>query len=476
MKSLVLFPLSAILFFACNDAATHEGKIETPNDVAEVTTSSVTEESSPSPIAETIAAPVSKPQKVRQKSLNKVPLPLPSDELILPQKPNQAFVFRPDKDTLITCAEGTILRINAKCFIDAQTCEPVLTPIKMEVKEFYKTSDILLAKLSTWANGEILETGGMLHLSASSNDRECVIDDGKFIEITFPTEEKKEGMQLFTGTWTPDNQMNWQVVPGSRDRNEIVKVPDTLASFHYGYDAFASYLNTALSSNNWADSRSSGYSGMISFVVDSTGKILAPVSNQCKSEAFCDDVISAILMYGYMKPAKLKGEAVNSRFFLPVTYRTYNNRCFENRAYMNTSGYKSAEVSFNTPSPAEISDYVMRSNGLGWINCDRFLTWPAEMKKDIYVRQSNKGSVRMDLVFHNYNAVLSSQIGAGGFYFYSIPKGEPVTLIAMKRVAGKTYLAMKRTTTDDDKWDDIEYRAVDIDNYHQELQSAFVAL
>ncbi len=477
MKSLVLFPLSAILFFACNDAATHEGKIETPNDVAEVTTSSVSEESNPSPVAETIAAPVSKPRKFRQKSLNKVSLPLPSDELILPQKQSQAFVFRPDKDTLITCAEGTILRINAKCFIDAQTCEPVLTPIKMEVKEFYKTSDILLAKLSTWANGEILETSGMLHLSASSNDRECVIDDGKFIEITFPTEEKKEGMQLFTGTWTPDNQMNWQMVSGSRDRNEIVKVPDTLASFHYGYDQFTQYLSARLQPNYGTARYGQNYRNVISFIVDTVGTIVGPVADKGMNDPFTKDVISALNEYGSMKPARLNGVSVNTRFYLPVSYGVYNNRCFENNYYMNVTGYQSVrDTSYVPPTPQRFINYTFQGGSLGWINCDRFLNIPKEEKTDIFVKQPVNKDTRVNLVMHNYSSILSSYWGSDGYRFTGVPKGEPVTLIVFKSIDGVAHMAVKHTTTDERDHNDLEFREIPMDAVSDGIERALVVI
>jgi hypothetical protein len=76
------------------------------------------------------------------------------------------------------------------------------------VTEYYKLSDILLANLSTVSNGKHLETGGMLFIEAKKGAIELELKDNKPIDISFPTKNKKQGMQLFSGEWK-DKNMNW---------------------------------------------------------------------------------------------------------------------------------------------------------------------------------------------------------------------------------------------------------------------------
>ena len=85
----------------------------------------------------------------------------------------QDFVINTNFDTTIFCKEGTVIKIKHSSFLR----EPNLTEVKetviFQVKEFYKISDILSARLSTYSNGNILETGGMLFIQVSSNGNLC---------------------------------------------------------------------------------------------------------------------------------------------------------------------------------------------------------------------------------------------------------------------------------------------------------------
>src|SRR5436189_246017 len=118
----------------------------------------------------------------------------------------KAVTIISSQDTVKTNSAVDSLRADAldenkKALADffAKTNEEITDKIIISVKEYYKISDIILGKLSTTSNGNLLETGGMLNILATSNQEKCNLKKGKTIEIEFPRKVEKEGMQLYTG-------------------------------------------------------------------------------------------------------------------------------------------------------------------------------------------------------------------------------------------------------------------------------------
>lgn len=120
----------------------------------------------------------------------------------------QIIRLNTQSDTIIKCKEGTVLRITKGSFIHPYSQKPVTGTIDLRLTEYYKLSDILMANLSTVSNGNQLETGGMLHIEAKQNDADLKLKPDASIEISFPTSNKKDGMQLFSGEWKDEN-INW---------------------------------------------------------------------------------------------------------------------------------------------------------------------------------------------------------------------------------------------------------------------------
>lgn len=100
--------------------------------------------------------------------------------------------------------KGTEVTIpsNAFCKMDGS---PV-TDQKIDVmfKEAFEYSEMVDESLSTQTSDQILETGGMIYIEASQNGEPLKLQEGKSIELLFPEQEVKEGMELFTGVESVD--------------------------------------------------------------------------------------------------------------------------------------------------------------------------------------------------------------------------------------------------------------------------------
>ena len=124
----------------------------------------------------------------------------------------QRFALRPDRDTVLTGAQGTQLLIAA----DAWDLPPGSGPVELRVQEFYQTADLVLAGLTTTAGPDLLETGGMVHLAASAGGQPVRLRPGAAIHLRMPAASRQDGMQLFLSSGPAPGQatgLDWQLPP-----------------------------------------------------------------------------------------------------------------------------------------------------------------------------------------------------------------------------------------------------------------------
>lgn len=84
--------------------------------------------------------------------------------------PTTSFSIDPTADTTIFGKLGTRIFIGADVFQFADG-SPANTAVKIEVQEIYNQADMILADLSTTSNDQVLESQGMLNISANSDGK-----------------------------------------------------------------------------------------------------------------------------------------------------------------------------------------------------------------------------------------------------------------------------------------------------------------
>ena len=125
----------------------------------------------------------------------------------------QTFVLKNDRDTSIYCTNGTLIIIPAGSF-DA----PKGVDIHFKVKEILNKTDMLLENLTTTAQNKLLNSGGMLHLSATTSDGKTVeLKDNKSLAVKIPTTQYEPQMQYFYGMEQPKNtnSVDWNLMAGA---------------------------------------------------------------------------------------------------------------------------------------------------------------------------------------------------------------------------------------------------------------------
>jgi hypothetical protein len=122
---------------------------------------------------------------------------------------SQFFEIDAAKDHVIEGKGGTVLVFPKGCF-KTQNGDIFDKNARIELAEALKTMEILSSNLTTTANGNLLETGGMLFFDAKTTDGQALSIDPKnpmYIEI--PCADKKPNMEIFQGIRDENGNMTW---------------------------------------------------------------------------------------------------------------------------------------------------------------------------------------------------------------------------------------------------------------------------
>jgi TonB family protein len=385
------------------------------------------------------------------------------------EKPAQTFILKANEDKTITCKEGTKITVKSNSFI-TETGKLVKGDIIFQVTEFYKTSDILLANLTTTSNNDILETGGMVYIEAISNGEKCQLKKEATIEIAFPTKDKKDDMQLFNGQWSKEI-INW-TVESTTDLNKVYSSAsvDEIPSFPGGEKKMMEFLSKQIKYPQSALEQ--GIQGVvyIGFIVSRDGTLENIRVLRGVHPTLDEPALSAVKLMPKWKPGKQKDEFVNVQFALPVSFRSRDGEFKTNNVqYAKDFESKTTDENLQEAKISEISQYIFSTSKLGWINCDRFYKDDSP-KIDYFVNIGSAKNVDIKIVFNDINSILTGWMNKGNYTFSSVPIGHSVTLVALKYENNQYYLAIKRTKIGKDGEPPLDFEPVTMERLKTEME------
>jgi hypothetical protein len=132
---------------------------------------------------------------------------------------SQVFSILNDKVDTIKTTNGTIFIIQPNSFLGNAGQER--DSIRIEVKEVFKKSDMILNGLGTVSNGNLLESYGMIYLKATSVKEELKIKEDKSIRVLIPNKTKGSDGELFYAVEN-DSTLNWEYAGQRKDTTETV--------------------------------------------------------------------------------------------------------------------------------------------------------------------------------------------------------------------------------------------------------------
>lgn len=393
------------------------------------------------------------------------PQTLLEDDFQSIEQPFQQFVFNAQIDTTFACKEGTVIRVKHSSFVLVSDQTEVKGAITFQIKEFYKISDLLSARLSTHANDHILETGGMLFIQATADGQLCKLKDNSTIEISFPFTEKKENMLLFTGSWV-NQKINWEFLPAKTSDQKANT--DEIAAFPGGPVALRNFM---LRNLVYPDSLSDlGIGGIIfiNFIIDETGKVIDVTFKNPSQKGFREAILSTISKMPVWKPANQNGIPVKSVYSQSITFDN-GEQGFTDTAFKKYFEATTNDHTIYKLGTSDIQQYVFSTSALGWINCDRFYNSP-KPRIDFYVDCGEYTELDIKLVFHSFKAILGNFTPAISFKFPNLPVDEEMTVVVVKKINNDAYISITESNTSLKSINNLLFEKVTMDKLKLKLE------
>lgn len=439
--------------------------------------------------------------------------------------------------------KGTEVSIpkNAFCLEDGTPVDN--KNVDLTIKEAFSYMDMIDQQLFTQTEDQILETGGMIYISATKDGQKLNLQEGKSIDLTYPIQKPLKGMELFVpeyqkGSEDPTDfvwKTTGKAIPSVEPKKEeAFKQVDLSPILDYPFDELL------------AEKPSITFEDMPKF--PRAVKKPYPPSDKIYTQEKYKEVYKKyeVALEEYKKdqktyPARLKEWSkevdlrkkaiAKHRYALKIYYtqkRVHNAiqrleerevkeshdklltelfdflykpspnipfdekqlvkeafqdvardvkentslKIFPSSNMVTRSGkycedffyilqakqrqLETGEFSQDALNAKRASRYVVSTTDLGWINCDRFYDVPQEDKTNLTLANVENG-VKCFMVFKNIKSVLRPS-GMKDKSFKDIPKGELVTLLALKFMNDKAYIAKHEVTTGSVKKMELDYK------------------
>jgi hypothetical protein len=377
----------------------------------------------------------------------------------LKKEPNQ-FIIDNRKDTTLFCQEGTALQIPAGSL--GGNANIVFT-----VKEIYKKSDMVLNQLSATSNKALLESGGMLQLTATVNDQPVEVVPNQPITVYMKdTSRYMQMMQLFTGEKTTE-----------RLPSAVVRFNEKLEDVTSG--AASTYMNWIPQYKYFVRNEPINEVRVLDLDDDNAkviqrSKGLKGVFYRSPDSKFSKAELTKLLQARYGDTYyKIKVKNYRTRNWLGLHKKYHyglqigdsvwvdkqqaDKRKWPYRATRNTTVRVVQSLGIDTVASIKMGQalrtidnkYGINISRLGWINCDRFYNGSGENSNYVVQLGDSTANYYTLLVFNNINSVMNGYISGQSAIFTGVPVGMEVTVVSVGiNKKGQAVYAMQKAITD----------------------------
>jgi hypothetical protein len=279
-----------------------------------------------------------------------------------------------EKENIIKGEKGTWIKIPENAFVD-ENGEPAKGEIVVNLKEYYSKKDFIADRLSTISKGNLIKSAGMIHIEAKSMNKQLSLEKDKTIELLFPKMDQQ--YSTFYGERMDDGSMDWE-----KGENDTESQP-------VNFDDLA-----------------------VTMTLD--GKGLELVEKEVAEERNAS--------------ANFDGREGALEIFTDSMSLAHKN-------YKDSVRLVAVNEMKNDWKAKKALSTKLKSNNLGYINCDRFMdrkTYDAEILVEV---TNDVRAISGFLVFKNLNSVMEIRQQEKNIFFYNanFPLGMNVDLIIVGR-------------------------------------------
>lgn len=408
----------------------------------------------------------------------------------------QSFEVDPTKEAILEGEQGTAVYVPANAFEFEDGSTPT-GPVTMALKECYSLTSMIGEGLTTTSGGRLLETGGMVKVTATADSKELKLKEGTAMVVSFPKKGNTNPMDIFydfhfndtISTWVPEYEM-FEAEAEKRRANDTAwagedsdPYPIDLTDDLYDYsmtiwgwsypffdlvlkDEQISLYEHFNASFEVEDSVvklmiDSGWYAGFGFRIDENGKIRDVNHVDKNEEPWFDD---HRWKNNYPELYARLAAFLEDVPALDLT-KVRSDYDFKSRSYvliggnhkLNKERYKAR---FKEQYAAKVSDaskklkrsdmdnYIFAATNMGWINCDRFWDLEDEKKTNFIVRTKNPENVTAQLVFDDIRSIMPAKLEDGKLIFQNVPIGRGVKIIGVSYANGKPTMGTLKATID----------------------------
>ncbi len=397
----------------------------------------------------------------------------------LDTKPLHEHKITGSNDTTIRLQEGTIIKIPPNAFISKKTGQKPKGKVTLVVKEYYFLSDILFANLTTTTKAEILETGGMIYINAYAGTDTLALE--KEVEIRFPSKDKIQGMQLFTGQRDTSGIMTWESLTEEleseiEENNSYYAIAEEMPRFPGGYESFIRFLRNNIKYPS--DALRKGLEGTVyvNVVIDANGEVGEKKILKGLNESLDQAALNTFNNMPTWEPGRVAGKNISVKMVFPVSFRL-DGISFTSSSRPTTTYNEGLRKDFEETlsdsvlqksNASVVSHYILSTSKLGWINCDRFISKTPQTKFRVFIGEEINSNVK--IIFKNYKSVLPGHYVDGYYHFDNVPVGEPVTIIAIRAKNEGLMLAINKTIINNSTYSALDFKQVTVETLKEEMQ------
>lgn len=393
-----------------------------------------------------------------------------ADSLKMIGTQNQITEIDPTVDNTILGQQGTTIIISANSLID-ETGQPIKSKAKIQLKEYYSIPDIIAGHLQTVHNGDILQTKGMIYLTATINDQVVRIDKSKPIRIEMPVSSNIPEAKFFKGTRDESGNINWTTV--EEPSKKLIPFPikmiaprpdfecrpdfgftqdpkiwkDTTAKYYYTNDDITKYENTLLATREFkARYYSYCMSDLTKIYIANLDKNMWEVDELMVQYFIKDSTDRVNFELNNIPPGPNGGkrtkEQEEAHQWLVDHAKEYGHKMIE--IFKMFAAQKLTKVDENLKiDTSKVRDFnkafiAYETVEFGWINCDIFYNDPKAEKIKLFVQTNEPPSI-INIIFKDKRIILDGiEDGQNKFRFTKnedgynkLPKGDTATILAI---------------------------------------------
>lgn len=347
----------------------------------------------------------------------------------------QRFRIDATLDNSITGNAGTRISFNRNCFVNRKGQE-VKETVDIELKECYKLADMLAENLSTTSRGALLESKGMISITAFYKGEELKLKEGEELRVQFPFAfSSSRDYSFFYGEELPEDGINWMPEGNTAKAGDISEVEQdvTAPQFLYKNVDLETYLKQFVQYPE--EARRNELSSKVDAVIQisASGKVTNVLATS-DYKTFRDDVTAQLMDMPRWTPAKYnrRNIACSVRVSMDFNIRRTEQvliKVHEDEVsyYYNSSFGNGTE---GTQAYAGADELYSRSfNRLGWFSCARYLETKTE-KADVVVRSDENADVK--LIINGRNSIIRGENFVGFTRFRNVPVGFDVKVVGFK--------------------------------------------